>query len=106
MGSSSRFGTTIAQYRSGLIRFGMQQWKAYMVVARAQSRIEELEYRVMLLQDAGKMMALKRIIGRWKNQQLHAGWQVWRVFMEEMNASNRLDRLLANMTAEQRKRAL
>ena len=104
--SSTRFGTTIANYRSGLIRFGMQQWKGFMVAARSQSRIEELEYRVMLLQDAGKMIALKRIIGRWKNQQLHAGWQVWRVFMEERDASGRLDKLLANMTAEQRKRSL
>lgn len=104
--SSVRFGATIENYRAGLIRYGMQQWKAYMVVSTAQGRIEELEYRVMLLQDAGKMMALKRIIGRWKNQQLHCGWQVWRAFHEEMNASSRLERLLANMTAEQRKRAL
>jgi chromosome segregation ATPase len=104
--SSVRFGQTIENFRMGLIKHGMQQWKAYMVVSQAQSRIEELEYRVMLLQDAGKMMALKRIIGRWKNQQLHCGWQVWRVFHEEMNADSRLNRLLANMTEEQRRRAL
>eukprot|EP00656_Telonema_subtile_P053655 TRINITY_DN7826_c0_g1_i5.p1 TRINITY_DN7826_c0_g1~~TRINITY_DN7826_c0_g1_i5.p1 ORF type:complete len:1577 (-),score=728.10 TRINITY_DN7826_c0_g1_i5:169-4899(-) len=104
--ASVRFGSTIENFRAGLIRFGMQSWKAYMVSAKAHSRVEELEYRCVLLQDAGKMMALKRIVGRWKNQQLHQGWAVWTVFMEEMKAGSRLESLLANMTAEQRKRAL
>eukprot|EP00658_Telonema_sp_P-2_P019554 TRINITY_DN1771_c0_g4_i1.p1 TRINITY_DN1771_c0_g4~~TRINITY_DN1771_c0_g4_i1.p1 ORF type:complete len:1584 (+),score=659.40 TRINITY_DN1771_c0_g4_i1:69-4820(+) len=104
--ASQRFGATVLNHRAGLFRYYFQGWYASVLNGRTATRIEELEYRCMLLQDAGKMMALKRIIGRWKNQGLHYGWVAWRELAEERLALMRMNNMLANMTAEQRKRAL
>jgi DNA repair exonuclease SbcCD ATPase subunit len=104
--SASRFGQTISNYRSGLITSGFRTWVNWHSYSQLESKIGDLEFQLDVIRNKGKMMALKRVMGRWKNQQLYMGWREWHGLWEEAAADRRLNAMLGNMTDAERKRAL
>jgi len=104
--AATRFGMTLAATRSRMIQSGMQEWKAWFQIAKLERQLEESEFQLDLYKNAGRMIALKRVMGRWANQALFAGWQEWHGFWLENAEERRLAKLLANMTDEERKKAL
>jgi chromosome segregation ATPase len=104
--SASRFGMTLSNVRSRMMSSGFSQWCAWLQLARLESKIEELEFQNDLYKNAGRMIALKRVLGRWANQKLLMGWSEWHALWTENSEARRLNKLLANMTDAERAKAL
>jgi hypothetical protein len=104
--SASRFGQTISNYRSGLIASGFRTWVAWFSHAKLESEITALKFSLDMALNQGRMIALKQVLGRWKNQGLFMGWREWHALYTDAQAERRLNNMLANMSAEERKKAL
>jgi len=104
--SASRFGSTISNYRAGLIQSGFRTWVSWFSHAKLEAKIEELGLSLSLALNQGRMIALKQVLGRWKHQGLYMGWREWVSLYEDGKSERRLNAMLANMTDEERKRAL
>jgi hypothetical protein len=104
--SASRFGQTIGNYRSGLITSGFRTWVNWFTYSKLETQIEWMETRIDLLTNAGRMVALKRVVGRWKNQGLYMGWREWASLHADLQAQKRLEHMLGRMTDAERARAL
>jgi len=104
--SASRFGQTLLNHRYALMQSGFKQWASWFSYARLESQVADLTRMNALLRDSAKMIALKKIFGRWKNQQFLKGWNEWLEFHRECQEEGRLAKMLANMTAAERAKAL
>jgi len=104
--SASAFGQYLNGYRTGALTTGFDTWCSWFASAKLERELEECQFKLDLATNAGKMIALKRVMGRWKNQGLFMGWREWFGMYTDAVAERRLTDMLANMTAEQRAKAL
>jgi chromosome segregation ATPase len=104
--SASMLGQTLMNHRHGAMKGGFKSWLESHVYSRLESKVEQLEYNLMLATNQSRMIALKQIMGRWKNQGLFMGWKEWREWFTDTMAEKRLLGMLDGMTAEERKKAL